>query len=263
MKADYHIHTKLCKHASGEMEEYVNAAVTAGLDEIGFADHSPMPSYYDQECRMMEHELPGYINSVLSMQESFANISIKLGIEADFAPGTEEYVRRMTDNHPFDYVLGSVHYLDDWGFDNPVNLQGFQERDINEVYARYFTLMTDAARSGLFDIISHPDLVKKFGHFPTVDYKPMLIPFLDAMRESGLCLEVNTSGLRKPVGEVYPGVEYLKIAREMDIPITIGSDAHDPSEVAWHFTETRHTLKEIGYEKTALFNKREISYTTL
>jgi len=272
---DYHIHTKRCGHAEGEMKEYIAAAVEKGIREVGFADHFPMyflpPAQRDPGIAMSEDELDDYVNEVLEQREKYASckqaVEIKLGIEADYVPGFENRLKTMLDAYPFDYVLGSVHFIDGWGFDNPAFLDEYKQRDIAEVYRRYFQLVRQAAASGLFDIMAHPDLVKKFGFQPDredncragFDLHEEYLKTARAFKDAGVCVEVNTAGLRAPVREIYPSLEFLRLCREHRIPVTLGSDAHSLAQVGEGFDKAVDLLKRAGYREVALFKGRKRS----
>ena len=263
MLIDYHIHTKLCKHAVGEPEDYVREALKKGIDEIGFADHMPMPSGYDPENRMIMSQYSEYISMIKDVQSRFHDIEIKFGIEADYFAPHVDFVRKFLDEQPFDYVLGSVHYMDWWGFDNEKNIFEYNNRDITDVYQEYFDTVKAAAETNLFDIIAHFDLVKKFGFRPDNGYIDIAYDVLKVIKDNDLCVEVNTSGLRKQAQEVYPSDEVLKKVCELDIPITLGSDSHKPEEVGWHFNETIEKLKSIGFTKVCRFSERKRTFVTL
>lgn len=256
MRVDYHIHTKLCRHAIGEVEDYVRRALALGLDEIGFSDHNPMPGGYDAGMRMAEGQFPEYAALVARARAAFPQLPIRFGVEADFHPGTEAYVRAQLAAWPLDYAIGSVHYIGEWGFDNAEHLAEFDRRDIDAVYAAYFDLVARAAASGLFDILGHADLVKKFGHRPRGDVEPLYRRALTAVRDCGLCLDVNTSGLRKPVREIYPARRFLEIARSMEVPVTLGSDAHEPGDVGADFDRAAELLRAVGYDRIMVFEGR-------
>ena len=149
MIADYHTHTPLCKHAVGEPEDYAARAVERGIDELGFSDHSPMPPDYDPDWRMSIDQYGAYVAMVERCRKAFPGLSIKLGIEADYHPGTEGFVAKILGVHPFDYVIGSVHYLGDWGFDNPDLAGRFAGRDIHALYGEYYGLVEKLAATGM------------------------------------------------------------------------------------------------------------------
>lgn len=247
MRMDYHMHTPLCKHAVGAPEEYVRRALERGIDEIGFSDHNPMPDGYDPNFRMAADQLPEYVESVLWARRRFPDYPIKLGLEADFHPGTEVFVRDTIRRYEFDYVIGSVHYIGDWGFDNPANIQRYKSADMYEVYRQYFDLVIRMARTGLYDIVGHPDVIKVFGHRPDRPYDDLLVPVVRAVEEAGMTLEVNTSGLRKPCREIYPSRRFLEIAREHGVPVTLSSDAHDPRHVGEDYDAAVDLLSSVGY----------------
>lgn len=274
MLIDYHIHTKRCGHAEGEMEEYIAAAIEKGIREVGFADHFPMyflpPAQRDPGIAMSEDELDDYVSEVLELSKKYAGqpgIEIKLGIEADYVPGFENRLKAMLDAYPFDYILGSVHFIDGWGFDNPAYLDEYKHRDIAEVYWRYFQLVRQAAASGLFDIMAHPDLVKKFGFRPVRESSSLngfnlqeeYLKTAKTFQDAGVCVEVNTAGLRAPVREIYPSPEFLRMCRDYGIPVTLGSDAHSPGQVGEGFDKAVDLIKKAGCRKVAVFKGRKRS----
>lgn len=246
MKVDYHLHTSRCGHAAGTMEEYVLAARAGGLKEIGFADHIPMywvpEDQRDPELAMSSSELTEYVKEVWFLREKYPDIKIRLGIEADYIPGKEKELRDFLSRHSFDYVLGSVHYVDGWGFDNPAYMDKYREWDIDELYKRYFRLLQQAALCGLFDVIAHPDLVKKFGYRPKLDLLPVYEETASAFKKAGVHVEINTAGLRAPVGEIYPHPQFLQQCSEKGLKFTLGSDAHAPEQVGKGLDEARKLI---------------------
>ncbi|MEW6061324.1 MAG: histidinol-phosphatase HisJ [Bacteroidota bacterium] len=261
MVVDYHTHNQLCKHADGTLEDYVQQAIKLGLKEIGLSDHSPMPNDWDIEVRMYEEQFWNeYKPTVLALQEKYNNqIQVKFALEGDFFPGTETWVKDFFSKNEFDYVIGSVHYLGEWGFDNPLYVGKFEEVDIDEVYVSYYDHIKRSAESTLFDIVGHCDLVKKFGHRPTKNIEEILRETFKVVKESGMAVEINTSGLRKPVREIYPSEQILRIVSEYDIPLTLGSDAHTPSDVGRDFDLARQLVEKYGKGKISLYSKRERS----
>ncbi len=258
---DYHTHTTRCGHAAGTMEEYVEAAIQAGLREIGFSDHIPMywlpEEQRDPGIAMRMEELEVYVADVLRLRERYPEIPIRLGIEADFIPGREEDLIRLLQPYPWDYVIGSVHFIGDWGFDDPAAVGRYAEWDISELYARFFTLEKMAAKSGLFDILAHIDLIKKFGHRPSADLSRVYADVAETIAAAGVAIELSTAGLRKPVKEVYPHPDLLQACCERGVPLVISSDAHSPQEVAWGFAEARELALRTGYTRVARFVQRQ------
>ena len=257
MLLDYHMHTPLCKHAVGEPEDYVRRAMARGLDEIGFSDHNPMPDGYDADFRMSVEQFPGYVEKIIDVQRKFPAFPVKLGLEADFHEGCEEFVRETTNEYDFDYVIGSVHYLRDWPMDNPEHQARFAERDVFDIYREYFEKVERLAASGLYDILGHPDVVKKFGHRPSRSIDDLVGRTLAAVEKAGMSLDVNTSGLRRPAKEIYPSRRFLELAREAGVTVTLGSDAHRPEEVGEGFAEAVALLKSVGYGEIQRYSGRE------
>ena len=160
---DYHMHTPLCGHAIGEPKEYVEAAIKLGLEEMGFSDHAPLVSHDDPKITMSFKQLPQYHKMIETVKEKYKNkINVKVAIEADFIPGLEQKTKAILDEYKYDYVLGSVHYIKNWGFDDPDTRDTWDSIDINRVYHDYYDLLRQSAQSKLFDIMAHVDLVKKF-----------------------------------------------------------------------------------------------------
>lgn len=253
---DYHMHTPLCKHAVGSPEEYALRAIQLGIAEIGFSDHNPMPPDYDPDFRMTIGQYSTYVEMVERCRRAVPRLSIKLGVEADYHPGTEGFVRRILERYDFDYVIGSVHYLGKWGFDNPDRVHLWKGVNVYAAYEEYYELVARLARTGLYDIVGHPDVVKKFGHRPERDYEPLERRALEAVARAGMALDVNTSGLRRPAREIYPSLRILKRARSMGIGITFGSDAHEPRLVGEAFDRALAHVRAAGYTHCRRYTKR-------
>src|SRR5690349_21167067 len=171
---DYHVHTARCGHAAGAMERYVERAIEAGLSELGFSDHLFMywlpADQRDPELGMAEWEHDFYIQDVERCRSRYrSDVTIRLATEADFIPGHERALEHILRGYDWDYVIGSVHFIGEWGFDDSRYVSEFASRDIDAVYETYFALVGASAETGLFDTIGHSDLVKKFGHRPASD----------------------------------------------------------------------------------------------
>lgn len=257
LPADTHIHTALCRHAQGMPLDYVRVALSKGVPEICVTDHAPAPDGYDAENRMALEDFPLYVEAVAEAARAFPG-QVKLGIEADYYPGCEAYLSRFLASAPFDLVLGSVHFIGDWGFDHPATLGRWREADIRQVWSDYFDLICRMAKMRHFDAVAHIDLPKKFGYrLPDPELRELIAPALDVVAEAGMALELNTSGRRKPVGESYPSLSVLRLARERRIPLLFGSDAHAPSETGDGFAEAVSLAREAGYDSTVRFEKRK------
>ena len=259
---DYHMHTPLCGHAEGRPEEYARQAVAVGLKEIGFSDHAPLLAHQRDNISMKQDELPEYHRMIETVREQFqGELLLKIGIEADFDPGYENQIRDMLGAYPYDYVIGSVHFLEDWGFDNPEEIKTWARVDVTDIYRKYYRLLRQSAASGLFDILGHVDLVKKFGHLPADDLEDEIRETAAVMKDSGSVIEINTAGLRKPVNEIYPSLSALRIYCQAGVPITFGSDAHQPLDVGRDFIKAVEWAKQAGYKEFVTFKARTIGET--
>ena len=273
---DYHIHTKLCRHGNGELEEYVKSAIQKGLIEIGFNEHFPqeflledLPKKYHnlipiEDYAMPKDEFPNYVSQVLKLREEYKDkISVKLGVEIDFLKEKTEYIKSEINKYPFDYIYGSIHqiYFDGkpFAFDDSRFLKFYDEYDIDDCYKLYFIAVGESINSKLFDVVSHLDLIKKYGFRPkNLDkYKILINQTLNSIQENDLVMELNTAGARKKVGEFYPEDFILKEAHERGIEITLGSDAHKPDEVGYKFDEAIDKLKKFGFEYLIQFSRRK------
>ena len=244
------MHTPLCGHATGEPVDYARRALEVGLTEIGFSDHSPMRLDDFDDWRMRNDQLDEYVEKVRRAQRELPQLTIRLALEVDYLPGHEEWIRDLAARHPWDYFIGSVHYVSDtWAVDNPYKLSEWKHRDAFEVWTIYFERLTLAAASGLFEIIGHADLPKKFGHRPTEDCTPLYENFLTAAKQHHCAIELNTAGLRKDCKEIYPSRQILELAFQKGVPITFGSDAHAPGEVGMNFAEAIQLARAVGYRE--------------
>ncbi len=251
---DSHVHTPLCRHAVGHPEAYLERARALGLKGLVFTDHAPMPPWYDPGSRMGLEELPFYLLALERVRERNPDLYVGIGLEADHHTGTEAFVSRLLRAYPWDYVMGSVHYLGAWPLDHPHFQEEYGWRDLKGIFQAYFEEVARAAQSGLFHAIGHLDLPKKFGHrLPEGALLELAEPALLAIREAGLFLDLNTAGLRKPIGEVYPAPALLRRARELGIGVVLGSDAHAPEEVGFAFPEVQRLLLGLGFGEAFYF----------
>jgi histidinol-phosphatase (PHP family) len=262
--ADYHIHTALCGHALGTVEELVESAIEKGFAEVGIADHSPLLYAGHPGLAMSAEELPLYVDEVLDARQRYrGRIAVRLGIEADYHQPTQRERVAMLNEYPFDYIIGSVHVLGDWVFDSPVEVHRYQDIDLDDFYREYFSELLAMVRTGVYDIVGHVDLAKKFDKRPSFDLSPLYRELLVAMKEHGTCYEVNTAGLRWPVRELYPEEPFVRMAAELGVPATLGSDAHDPEDVGRDFDKALELLNGAGYRKTATFEARSMRLVPL
>ncbi|WP_295420197.1 histidinol-phosphatase, partial [Sulfurovum sp.] len=243
MRIDLHNHTTRCNHAEGTMDEYIQRAIELGIDIYGFSEHAPMD--FDEEYRLLFEEMQAYTDDVLTAREKYKeDIKILLGYEVDFLPN---HMDERVLNAKVDYLIGSIHFIDKWGFDNPEFLSGWKDKDIDEIWKAYFEATEAMAKSGKFDIVGHLDLIKIFKFMPKQDIRFLAENALKAIKKSNMVLELNTAGLRKPIGEIYPSRPLLEVAYDLEIPITFSSDAHSIEHVGFGYEEATTLAKEVGY----------------
>jgi histidinol-phosphatase (PHP family) len=255
-RCDYHIHTPLCHHAIGWPIDYARRAVELGLEEIGISDHSPMPEQFD-DWRMALADLPRYLESVDEARAAFPQLKIRLGLEVDYLPAHEPWIEKLAGMAEWDYFIGSVHYLaPGWDVDNPRWIGRFRERPVEEIWTIYTEAYVRCIRSGLFDFVAHPDLVKKFGFRPEGDSRRFYEPIVAALAETQTPFEINTAGLRKDCRELYPAQEFLELAQAAGVPLLINSDAHAPGELGADFDAAVSAARNAGFTETLRFERR-------
>jgi len=257
---DYHMHLRNGREDisldTWTVDPFVSAARAAGVDEIGFTEHI---YYFTQSRSLWEvpyqlercvHDIEPYVAAVVEARER--GLPVKLGLEVDYVPGREDETRAILAPYPWDYLLGSVHFIDGLGVDGE-EPRMLDVLGVEESWRVYFETLAAAARSGLFDSLSHPDLVKIFGERPaSFDYGPVVA----AIAESGVAVEVSTAGLHKPVGELYPHPEFLQACRDAGVPATLASDAHSPDLVGRDFDKALELLSSVGYDTVTVFERR-------
>ena len=264
LPADYHMHTPLCRHAAGEPVEYARQAVEIGLTEIGFSDHSPMLQDNFDNWRMFDGSWTNMSPKSGNAQKDFPQLTIRLALEVDYLPGHEDWIRELAARHPWDYFIGSVHYVSDyWDIDNPAKLSEWKNRDAFEVWSAYFERLTMAAKSKLFEIIGHADLPKKFGNRPARDCTPLYEKFLAAAKNPAAPSSSTPPGCGRIAGKFIPAAKFCQLAFQNGVPITFGSDAHAPAEVGMNFAEAVQLARDVGYRECCQFANRKRRMTKL
>ncbi|NLJ69149.1 MAG: histidinol-phosphatase HisJ family protein [Firmicutes bacterium] len=272
MRVDYHMHLEMGSLSLDYLERFCQQAQRAGLDEIGISEHG---HNFRQYRKIMEHLWTGegtYPKIVSWLKKGFSldldvyvdliqegkqrGWPLKLGLEMDYIPGKEAEIAALIDAYPWDYVLGSVHFLGKWAFDVSPEV-GWPDKDVNSAYHAYFTAMLEAVSSGLFDSITHPDLIKIFGHRPRIPLEPYYEAMAEALAQSDTCVEINAAGLRKPVGIIYPEPEFLAKCQQAGVPITLACDAHYPEDVGKGLDEAIELARSAGYTEVAIFTGRQ------
>lgn len=255
MRVDYHVHGVAhgeYKYELEWIEQYVNMALDRGIKEIGFSEHNEFAAQIDDNL----------LNEIQNKHGS--KIKIRLGLESDFFPGKEEEIKAVTKQRAYDYIIGSVHFIDGWGFDHPDFKKDFDKQDIDEIYLKYAALLTQMVQSNCFDVVGHLDLLKIWGHRPCRQSSSFYFDsVLKAVREHGLAVEINTAGLRKPVGELYPAPEIINKMFAYDIPITFGSDAHLPEQVGEGLSVAYRAAWQAGYRYLVRFERHNQIVTAI
>lgn len=250
---DSHMHTPLCKHASGEPEQYAEVAEARGLRGVIFTCHNPVPNW-SPDVRMDDHQFDDYVAMIDRARNKMeGRVEVLLGLESDYAPGMEEYLEKLHQRAPLNYVLGSIH----------PQLSEYRARyftgDALAYMRQYFSHLAQAAESRLFDSLSHPDLIKNI--FPRVWNVEVLLEdirsALDRIAKTGVAMELNTSGLLKSIQEMNPGPVILREMYMRKIPVVLGSDSHKPRRVAEEFESACDLLTRAGYDEVSFFVKRE------
>ena len=253
MIVDMHNHTILCNHATGNIKEFIMKAIENGTKYYGFADHAPMN--FDEKYRMSFEQMDTYENMVNEAKNEFKDkIDILLGYEVDFLDG---FIDDKVIKKDVDYLIGSVHFLKSWGFDNPEFIGKYKNKDIDKIWEDYFYAIEKMAKSGIFNIVGHLDLLKIFKFLPKKDIRILAKNAIKEIKKSDMVIELNSAGLRKPIGEIYPSKLLLELIKENDIKITFSSDAHKIEDVGFGGKEIVKLAKSFDYHEVAIFKKKE------
>lgn len=254
-KTDYHVHTNY-SDGKAAPEEYIAAAISEGLNEIGFSEHLTLFKN-KQDWFIDTKRVPEYIAYVKRLKRRFRDIKIRVGLEVDFFPGKEKELNDFLSQFELDYVIGSVHYLGERTVDSGPEF--YEGKNIDELYKSYFNCVSEALASGLFDIIGHCDLIRIYNFRPSADPEPLYRQLAVNLKKYGVVLEINTNGKNRPVADFYPDRRFLHIFFEENVPVCVNSDAHMPSRVGQYFKEVYQLLKNAGYKEMVVFEKRERS----
>ncbi|MCZ8515452.1 histidinol-phosphatase [Paenibacillus filicis] len=262
MKFDLHTHHQRCGHAIGKIEDYIHSAIKTELDVIGISDHSPFFAEEEDQAfagsAMAKSEFPSYISEVLLLKEKYQDrIEVLLGMESDFFPEHFEHYRKFYSQVPFDYIIGSVHYVNRFHIFDKKRWNNAAECDLLTEKEQYYQLIQQSVHSGMFDILGHMDGMK--GCNPAVSdiQTDMLDLTLKVIADSGAAVEINTSGKRKECQAWFPSDDILERACHYGINVTFGSDSHDPQHVGYEREQVRQRLKEIGFKHWVFFRGRK------
>jgi histidinol-phosphatase (PHP family) len=271
MLTDYHLHLRLDdldataaeSFTAANVERYREAASDRGIAELGVSEHVYR---FTQALEVWGHPLwREYAHDDLDAYCGFVreHTDLRLGIEADFVRGSEDRMANLLEGHDFDYVVGSVHFLRDYALDMDDYSVWGTGRSAEEIWREYFLTLGEAARSGMFDILAHPDLVKIWGPthperpLPEGDLRRYYELAMDGIAESGIAIEVSTAGLRKRAQEIYPAPAFLEMCLEAGAPVALSSDAHRPEDVGADYDQALELLDRLGVGELCVFDRRE------
>lgn len=265
-RVNMHSHTVLCGHAEGTVDDLVRAAVRARISALAVTEHYPLSPAMDPQkyLAMQPESMPEYLDAIDAARACYPDIEIVTGCEFDWLGKAEDRSLSPDVFEPFSLVLGSVHFIDGWAFDDPAEKGTWHQPGVADVaWKRYFELWCDAATSSFpFTVMAHPDLVKKFGYYPTYDVSSLYRLAAEAARAGGRIVEVNTSGSYYDCKEMYPALPLLEEFRRAGVPCTVGTDAHTPSNVAREIERAYEHARRAGYRSILVFrpdgDRREI-----
>jgi len=259
MPGDYHVHTTF-SDGSGSVAECIEHAIAVGLSEIGITDHvSPVqPSPWEMPTVPFAR-LERYVEEVRDAAGHYDEITVLLGIEADYAPEHEVQLRALLDAWPFDYVIGGVHAVDGFDFDDPARRHDHRWSDADALSTAYYDTVRRAAEFGGFDIIAHLDYIGLWGHTPGPAVSDIIGSTLDAIAASGAAIELNTDRLSEPAGVMYPSGRLLRAAEARGIPLVISSDAHAAGHVGQLWNEALRRALRAGFRETLRLSDRRFA----
>jgi histidinol-phosphatase (PHP family) len=267
MLTDYHVHLRPDEpgteselyFTTANAERYRESASERGISELGISEHVYR---FEQALEVWEH--PFWVQNARDDIDAYCQFvrertDLRLGIEADFVPGGEDRMANLLQARDFDYVLGSVHFIREHAVDMEDYSVWEQSRSAEEIWRRYFETLGEAARSGLFDILAHPDLVKVWGRerpLPEGDLRRYYELAMDGIAESGIAIEVSTAGLRKRAQELYPAPAFLEMCLEAGNPVALSSDAHRPQDIGADYDAALELLERLGVSELCVFERR-------
>jgi histidinol-phosphatase (PHP family) len=263
MLVDYHLHIERGPYTLEWLQKFIDQGTNRGVLEFGFSEHCYRFKQAAHLSDLAWHiarctvDLDEYVALITAAKAS--GLPVKLGLEIDYFPEKEQLIREFVNSYPFDFVIGSVHWLGDWGFDLEETLPRWQEADIDQVYREYFSTIQQAATSKIFTNLGHLDLVKIFGYRPSEDMRELFDEVIKTIAASGCVVEVSTAGLRKKVGEIYPQTQILKLCRQYNVPITLSSDAHEPQQVGENFSIAVDYITKLGINSLATVSNMQVT----
>lgn len=263
MRTDYHVHTERGPYTVEWLEEFIRTAEARGIAELGISEHgyrfAETRPLFDNPWtaeRRTEH-MDEYVQMFKDAKK--AGYNVKFGLELDYLPGRDADLREFIKSYPFDYVIGSIHWLGDFGFDLLENLKVWDEWDVKQAYQQYFEILLQLSESRMFDFVGHPDVIKVFGHEP--EDTAFLMRWYERLAKSfaanNQVIEVSTAGLRKPVNKLYPAPDFLRACYAERVPIVLNSDAHRPEDVGADYDQAVEYIRQVGYTHIVTFSQHE------
>lgn len=275
IRADLHTHTAFA-HGNNSVRDMFEAGQKRGLLVHGFSEHSPRPLGYDYPVEYRDRlnaAFPDYLREVSELaaecasSDAMGGVTVLLGLEQDWLEAEPDFMRQVAGSHPFDYIIGGIHFLGTWGFDaSAADWACLCPAQREQHYALYYQTMRRMAESGLYRIVAHPDLIKIFS---VEDFRLWLAKSgsidlvrdaLCAVRDAGMAMEISSAGLRKPCREIYPGPQILQLAADLGVPITFGSDGHCVNTIATGFDLLAPYAASVGYRESLVFQGETVRH---
>jgi histidinol-phosphatase (PHP family) len=269
IRVDLHTHTNH-SHARDSVRQMFEAGQKKGLLIQGFSEHSPRPLGYDYPSEYREHlaaTFQEYIHEVteLKAEQKKHGITVLLGLEVDWLEDEVPYIKKMIQEHPYDYLIAGIHFLKKWGFDSSEeDWKKLSQPEKYACYERYYQTMIRMAETKLFHIVAHPDLIKIFSKkdfdqwLDLPSSMELITSALSAVRDAGMAMEISIAGTRKPCHEIYPGPKILHLAKTLGLPIAFASDSHATEQVAWHFEELEQYAAQAGWTESLVFQRGNV-----
>lgn len=283
--SDYHVHVHPHRPTPGApapgefpadyIDRYVEVALARGAQEVGFVEHlyrcveseaalgqwwknDPHPHLIAEMDQIMASELDmsleRYVEAILAAKAR--GLPVKLGLEVDFEPGTEQKVLDLIAPYPWDYLVGSVHWIGAWWFMRPSGAAEYARRGVRRAFEEYFALATALAATGMVDSLGHVDVIKAAGLLPEGSLRYLWEPIVEATAASAIAVEISSKGLLRVVNELYPAPGLLDLFNQAEVPITLGSDAHTPDETAYGYDQIVAAARTAGYTEYLRFSGR-------
>lgn len=266
----------------GYLDSYVETALERGATEIGFTEHmyrcveseaalgrwwedDPNPALAAEIDEVVRTErnlsLERYVDVVIDAKDR--GLPVKLGLEVDFQPGTEEKILELLAPYPFDFLIGSVHWVGAWWPDRKAGMEEYARLGSRAAYEKYFAAETALAASQLVDVLAHADFVKRAGSPPGHPPLDLYESVVTAATASGTAVEVSSVGLRHPIQEIFPAPPFLEMFQRAGVPITLASDAHRPQDTAFALDQLVAAARTAGYTHHLRFEARNRIFVPL